>query len=178
MRYKSFETTLALLSAVLTFSSCGYRLVGGNVSKGLKGRELSLLSVKNLTGEYGIEQDLVRSLKDGLLANGVDLKMRDEKADYVIDVIIKSIQFLPLAYRKGINVAYTYEYRIQISVDCGLLNSKTGGKRVFSITDEDIYFSEDSPASTEAKKRVAIQKVFERIVERFVRELSLGIQGI
>lgn len=175
MRYKSFETTLAFLLAVLTFSSCGYRLVGGNISKRLEGRRLSLLSVKNLTGEYGIEQELARSLKNGLLANGVDLKVRDERADYVIEVLIKSIQVLPLAYREGINVAYTYEYRIQISVDCSLLDSKTGGKKVFSIADEDIYFSEDSPASTESKKRVAIQRVLERIVERFIRELSLGI---
>ncbi len=171
--------TFFIVPIIISFNlSCGYKIVKKDDIKGLIGKNLSLFSIKNLTSEYGIEQDISRILINRFSRNGVKISIDDEKADYKVEIVIKSIQLQPLSYRQGINVAYTYEYQIQISTEFTFTDTKSGNKKVFSITDQNIYFSADSPATTESNKKIAIEKLLIKITDRFIRELSVGIQGL
>ncbi len=162
---------------VVILFSCGYKVL--SVQERLKGYSIKLNKVKNLTPEYGAELELIKVLHKRFLSNGIKIKTESEDAEYEINANINSIQFIPLSYRQGINVAYSYEYECRVSVGFEFVSlSDSSKKRLFSITESSYYFSADSPATTESNKRLAIIKVFNTISDRFIRELTLGIQGI
>lgn len=155
-------------------ASCGYKVL--SIQEKLKGYSIKLNKVKNLTSEYGMELEFIKVLHKRFLSNGIKIKTESESADYEINTIINSIQFIPLAYRQGINIAYTYEYECKISIGFEFYPvSEPSKKRFFNITESNYYFSSDSPATTESNKRLAINKALNKIVERFIKELTLGI---
>ncbi|MCX7959503.1 MAG: LPS assembly lipoprotein LptE [Deltaproteobacteria bacterium] len=156
------------------FSSCGYKVL--NVNESLKNYSIRLGKVKNLTTEYGTEQELVKVLHKTFLSNGIKIQPSSEHTEFELNSTLKSIQFLPLTYTKGINTAYTYQYEVRITVDAEFLSVADNSKRKsFSISESDYYFSQDSPATTEANKRLAIIKVLSKITERLIREMTIGI---
>lgn len=164
-----------LLCFVFDIYSCGYKISSG-LKDSLKEKRLKLNTIKNLTTELGIEQEFIKCLHKGFLSQGVRLYSNEESADYYLDIVVKNISNVPLSYRQGINVAYTYEYEYSISVDIALFDSNVSQSiKRYSISENYIYFSADAPATTESNKRLAMVKVIDKIVDRFMREISLGI---
>ncbi|MGB9600543.1 MAG: LPS assembly lipoprotein LptE [Myxococcota bacterium] len=155
--------------------SCGYSLSSG-LKGALKEKRIRLNTAKNFTKEYGIELELIKRLSKRFLLSGVRLYDREDRTEYEINVVIKNVTNTPLSYRQGINVAYIYEYEYSITTEIDLIDADSiKSIKRFAYTENFIYFSADSPATTEANKRVAITKVLDKIADRFVRELSLGI---
>ena len=157
--------------------SCGYR-VGYGLKEAVGDKGIYLGFVRNMTSEYGIEQEFIKSLHQKFLSQNIRLSDDKNKSDYELNVIIKSVINIPVSYRQGINVAYTYLYEYRIDADFLLVNRKTNNNKTFTISDVARYFSSDVPATTESNKRLALNRNINQIIDRFIRELSIGIQGI
>jgi len=171
--YRSVLLTITILILI----SCGYR-VGYGLKEAVGEKGIYLGFVRNMTGEYGIEQEFIKSLHQKFLSQNIRFSDDRNKSDYELNVIIRSVVNTPISYRQGINVAYTYLYECRIDADFLLINRKTNSRKTFTISDGARYFSSDVPATTEANRRLALNRGINQIVERFIRELTIGIQGI
>ncbi|GEM_PF-5010740 len=170
----NYVKNILIVFLILTLSACGYRVL--SIREQLKSYKIKTGTIKNQTSQFGIEQEFVKILHKRFLSNGINLVYENEDADFEIDISIKSVTFLPLSYRQGINVAYTYQYECKISAEYYFVEKASKSrKKVFNITESTFYFSADSPATTESNKRLAIVAVIDKITDRFLRELSLGI---
>jgi hypothetical protein len=171
---KVFAVKFVLLLMFLEPAGCGYKVLSLKDRLGEKGIKVG--SIKNLSKEPGLEEEVIRLLKKSFLSKGIRLLNRSDYADYAIDITIKNVQITPLSYTKGINILYTYEYECRIDVDFEYFSiSNKMDKRVFTLSESGIFFSSDQPATTEANKRVAMEGVLSSLIERFLKELALGI---
>jgi hypothetical protein len=153
---------LMVLLCLAGMSGCGYELVR---DKGIFGGEITTLSVpifKNITYEPHISAYVTDSFSKELMSSGL-FKMGREGTDGYLDGTIRSVRILPNAMNSN---GVVVEKKIFIDIDLILYKQNGNLIRRWSFSDNEVYSSE-IPNYEDYNKRVAVQRIADRVARRF-----------
>ena len=164
---------LAWLVMAISFSSCGYSLVGRGSVLSPDIRSIHIPVFSNTTGEPDVETAVTRSIKDRFIQDGRLAVVGRDLADSTLSGTIEKYELRPLSYDEQNNVtSYAAHLKIQVvhtAADDGrvLSRRKVDTNEVYKV-DASVSGSENQ--RMEALKRsaaTAAESVLSLVVESF-----------
>jgi hypothetical protein len=147
----------------LTFTACNYRF-GGYRERPVAIQSLNIAPFENQTRQVGIEalftNDLVYEVGRGdritLAAPG--------SADAVLTGVISNLRANTIS-RQNLNISL--ERRVYVTVE--LIVKSSQGQQIwnYKLKENETYFVQTDKVSTEANLRFALEKISQRIAEKF-----------
>ncbi len=166
---KIFILHLFIFLLFFTLLSCGYTLNGGGELPG-KPKNISVLLFKNRSSHTGAETALANALIAELMCSSrVGITDDPDNADAVIQGEITSISFGTLSRTSYDSV---YERAVTVTVDLNM-KSRSGEVHFSShFSERDTYSVSKDNETDESAKREVIEKLFYRLSQRIVAQMT------
>ena len=161
---------LAVALAVISISSCGYRLRGTGSSLPPSIKTVSVPVFRNMTTRYELDVKLTRAVIDELVARGrVAVAADPSGADAVLEGVITSFSARPIGF-SGQGQADRYNITVTASV---ALKDRSGETTLFS--NPSFVFNQEYPVPVGRDFESVQSEAIDRIAERFARSLVVSI---
>ncbi len=161
---------LSLSLAVISLTSCGYRLRGTGSSLPPSIKTIGVPVFQNMTTRYEIDVKLTRAVIDELVARGRVAVVADPSgADAVLEGVITSFTARPIGF-SGQGQADRYNITVTASV---VLKDRSGETTLFS--NPSFVYNQEYPVPVGRDFESVQSEAIDRIAERFARSLVVSI---
>src|SRR2546428_1501429 len=163
------------LAPLLLLTSCGYALVGHNVSLDPKIKTVEVPAFVNKTTRVGLEQLVTQSVADEMVARGrLKLVSSPNEADAILRGSIDSFGIFPIAFNTQ---GRATQYQVSITANIELVDHRNEDKTIWK--NDQYRFAENyqiDVASTDAadQETRAITAIAERFAETLLTNLLEG----